>query len=187
VRFARNYPKTLAYLKQFEPLLVRRAAYKRYQGQQPFYSMYNIGTYTIAPYKVVWRRMDRQIRAVVVEQIEVDGLGRKPIIPQETCVLVACDSSAEAHYLCALMNSEYVNRVVSSHSVAGGKGFGTPSVLDYLPLRKFIPGDERHEALSGLSIAAHAATAVNECLNRITAEIDRIVDDLASPAFPHTA
>ena len=33
-----DYPRSLAYLEQFEPLLTARAAYRRYQGRQPFYS-----------------------------------------------------------------------------------------------------------------------------------------------------
>ncbi len=102
----REYPRTYAYLKQFEPVLVGRAAYRRYQGRKPFYSMYNVGTYTLSPIKVVWRRMDRWIRAAVVESIDDPLLGRRPVVPQETCVLIACGSADEAHYLCAMLNSD---------------------------------------------------------------------------------
>ena len=40
--------------------------------------------------------------------------------------------------------------------MAGGKGFGTPSILDYLPLRKFDPADPRHGELAALSRRLHA-------------------------------
>ena len=40
--------------------------YRQYQSGAAFYSMYNIGHYTVAPIKVVWRRMDRRINAAVV-------------------------------------------------------------------------------------------------------------------------
>ena len=66
-RFRRDYPRSFAYLKQFEAILTARAAYRRYQDRQPFYSMYNVGPYTLAAAKVIWRRMDRKIRAAVVE------------------------------------------------------------------------------------------------------------------------
>ena len=62
-----RFPRTLAYLERFRDLLVSRAAYRRYQQGGPFYSMYNVGPYTIAPVKVVWRRMDRRINAAVME------------------------------------------------------------------------------------------------------------------------
>ena len=64
---AERYPRTLAYLERFRELLHRRAAYRRYQQSGPFYAMYNVGPYTVAPIKVVWRRMDRRINAAVVE------------------------------------------------------------------------------------------------------------------------
>src|SRR5208337_1520979 len=131
-------------------------AYRRYQHRQPFYSMYNIGPYTLAAAKVIWRRMDRKIRAAVVEPVDDPLLGLRPIIPQETCVLIACSSGDEAHYLCALLNSSPVHDLVVSHSVAGGKGFGTPSILDYLPLRKFDPSNPRHVDLAALSRRLHA-------------------------------
>ena len=110
----RNYPRTRAYLKRFERVLTRRAAYRRYQGARPFYSMYNVGTYTVSPVKVVWRRMDRRISAAVVEAIDDPLLGPRPVIPQETCVLIDVESAVEAHYVCAVMNSSLVNSVESS-------------------------------------------------------------------------
>ena len=151
-----QYPRTLAYLKRFRELLEGRAAYRRYQQAGPFYSMYNVGPYTVAPVKVVWRRMDRQINAAVVEEIADPLLGRRPAVPQETCVLVACDSTDEAHYVCAMLNSAVVNELVSSHSVCGGKGFGTPGMLDFVPLRQFQADDPRHTELAALSRQAHA-------------------------------
>ena len=134
-----RYPQTLAYLKRFHDVLLRRAAYRRYQGKGPFYAMYNVGPYTPAPVKVVWRRMDRRINAAVVEPVDDPLLGTRPVVPQETCVLVAADCREEAHYLCAILNSAIVNFLVTSHSVRGGKGFGTPGMLDVLNLRRFDP------------------------------------------------
>ena len=96
-----RYPATHAYLRRFQEMLVGRAAYRRYQAAGPFYSMYDVGPYTLAPIKVVWRRMDRRLNAAVVEERDDPRIGRKPVIPQETCVLVATPSADEAHYLCA--------------------------------------------------------------------------------------
>jgi hypothetical protein len=155
--FRQSYPRAYAYLKRFEGVLTRRAAYRRYQERQAFYSMYNVGAYTLWPVKVVWRRMDRQVRAAVLEAIDDPLLGRRPVVPQETCVLVACHSTDEAHYLCGLLNSSLVHFLVAAYSVAGGKGFGAPGMLDFLPIGRFNPGDERHLALAALSRQAHRA------------------------------
>ena len=185
-RMRRDYPRTLAYLRRFEPMLIERAAYRRYQGRQPFYSMYNVGPYTLAGAKVIWRRMDRKIRAVVVETIDHALLGPRPLVPQETCVLIACACGEEAHYLCASLNSTLVHDLVSAHSVAGGKGFGTPSILDYVPLKKFNPADARHLELAVLSRRLHDLVARNgvasngaardEPANGETGAIDRLAE-----------
>lgn len=174
----RAYPQTYAYLRRFEPVLSRRAAYRRYQGNKPFYSMYNVGTYTVAPVKVVWRRMDRRIRAAVIEEALQPLLGRRPLIPQETCVLVALRSADEAHYACALLNSSIVNFLVTSHSVSGGKGFGTPSILDVIRLRRFNPDDPRHAGLAASSRSAHAAAARGGDTTPMQRRIDQLAADL---------
>ena len=43
--------------------------------------MYNVGPYTLAAHKVVWRRMDRQIRAAVVGEIDHPVAGTPGIGP----------------------------------------------------------------------------------------------------------
>jgi hypothetical protein len=168
-----RYPRTLAYLERFRELLASRAAYRRYQGRGPFYSMYNVGPYTIAPIKVVWRRMDRRINAAVIEEVDDPWLGRRPVIPQETCVLVACSSTDEAHYVCAVLNSEIVGQRISACSVRGGKGFGTPGMLEFVPLCRFRPDDARHVELAALSRLAHT-----DPVERPQPQIDRLAAEL---------
>jgi hypothetical protein len=207
-----KYPRTLAYLERFRDLLISRAAYRRYQQAGPFYAMYNVGPYTVAPIKVIWRRMDRQINATVNDrsagvpparidrQINADvndrsaGVPpataevsvlpaateagetpafRRPMIPQETCVLVACDTADEAHYLCALLNSAPINEIVAAHSVRGGKGFGTPGMFDFLPIRRYCAADPRHQELASLSRQSHALPSAS-----LQDRIDEVAQEL---------
>ena len=184
-RFRRDYPRTFAYLQRFEPLLTGRAAYRRYQDRQPFYSMYNVGPYTLAAAKVIWRRMDRRIRAAVVEPLDDPLLGRRPVVPQETCVLIACASGDEAHYLCALLNSSLVHDLVAAHSVAGGKGFGTPGILDYVPLPQFAPADPRHDELAALSRRLHALASRPALAGPEVSEIDRLAATVLKKVGAH--
>lgn len=172
-------PQAYAYLLPFRELLAARAAYRRYQGRGPFYAMYNVGPYTLAPVKVVWRRMDRTLRAAVVGQREVPGAGLKPVVPQETCVLLPAADPDEAHYLCALVNSSLSAFLARASSVDGGKGFGTPGVLEYLNLRRYEPGDPRHRELSELSRQAHRAVALGDDPRRFEEPIDGLAADLS--------
>ena len=148
-----QYPRTYAYLERFRALLEDRAAYRRYQAGAAFYSMYNVAAYTLAPIKVVWRRMDRWIRAVVVQAQSIAGQGPRPVIPQETCVLVATESSDEAHYFCALANSGVVSFSCGRRAWRGARplarrafSISSPSAATTRPMpgtENWLPGAER--------------------------------------------
>ena len=173
-----RYPRTYDYLARFRGLLERRAAYRRYQGRAAFYSMYNVGRYTVAPVKVVWRRMDRRVNAAVVEPVDDRLLGPRPVIPQETCALIAAGSLDEAHYACAVLNSAIVDFVVRSHSVRGGKGFGTPSMLDFVRLRQFEPDNPTHQSLAAAGRRAHEAIGRGGQVDPIQRQIDLLAGSL---------
>ncbi|HGX92571.1 MAG TPA: SAM-dependent DNA methyltransferase [Candidatus Tenderia sp.] len=181
-----RYPKTWAYLKRFERPLRERSGFKRYftrkdkRGRSietgPFYSMFNVGDYTFAPWKVVWGRIGNRIESAVVSNV-----AGKPIIPQETISLVACDNQEEAHYIATTINSTPFQFAAYSYSQAGGKSFGSPHVLENIRIPRFNPNDTIHSALSQLSRRAHALAsrayngdeAAQAELKRVEAEIDR--------------
>ena len=166
-----KYPRTYNYLKHFEDVLLRRAdamvksALKR---GEPFYFYGAVGTYTFAPWKVVWTRLAR-IEAAVV------GLHKgRPIVPQETVTLVECSSAKEAHYICALANSSPFQFAAISYSQEGGKSMGSMHILEYIRIPRFDPNDPVHRCLSRLSKRAHkVAKDGNEArLREIEAKID---------------
>jgi hypothetical protein len=172
-RMRERYPNALAYFARFREVLVGRAAYRRYQARAAFYSMYDVGPYTLAPFKVVWRRMDRRINAAVVGPVSDPRLGVRPVVPQETCVLIAVGSADEAHYLCAVLNSATVNFLVSSHNVRGGKSFASPGMLQYLRILRYDPQDARHQKLAAASREAHRRTRAGEPYDELQAAIDQ--------------
>jgi hypothetical protein len=116
----------------------------------PFYTLYDIGPYTFAPWKVLWLRPAKRLEAAVVGQIK-----GKPIIPQETITLVALDSESEAHYLCALINNSIANLTAVRSGHAGTKSFGSPEVLARLSIPRFNPRNPLHLRLAKLSQRCH--------------------------------
>ncbi|MBQ2620377.1 MAG: N-6 DNA methylase [Thermoguttaceae bacterium] len=168
-----KYPLALNYLLQFEDLLANRAAQKRFQSRGEFYSMYNVGQYTFSDWKCVWRRMDSRIRAAAVGPRSVAGLPRRPVFPQETCVFIPAQSEPEACYLSAIMNSSAVNALACSTSCAGGKSFGSPNLLNRIPLAQFDANNPVHAQLADLGRLL-CQTPDDE---RIQKEIDRLTPD----------
>lgn len=135
----------------------------------PFYSMFDVGDYTFAPWKVVWTRI-AQIEAAVVGT--ADG---KAVVPQETVTLVECASPNEAHYVAALVNSSPFQFAAVSYSQEGGKSMGSMHVLEHIRIPRYDPSNPVHRRLAELSEAAHAAAQQKDTaeLQRIEAEIDQ--------------
>lgn len=148
-------PRCQAYLERHQAALRQRAAFRRYQAQGPYWSMYNVGLYTISPCKVVWRRMEKMIRAVALGPCRDELLGEKPFVPQETCVFVPCREMDEANYLAALLNSDIVGKLATAQSVVGGKGFGTPGMFAQLNIHRFDRANPRHQRLAFLGAEVH--------------------------------
>jgi len=166
-----RYPKTWAYLKQFETILQARKSRgisDMVAKGAPFYTMFAVGEYTFAPWKVVWGRMGNRLDAAVISNA----------IPQETISFVACNSEDEAHYIAALINSAAFQCAAYSYSQAGGKSFGSPHILENICIRQFNSLDKNHQELSELSRRAHAICASNsptaeDVLREVEAAIDR--------------
>jgi len=179
----RIYPKAYAYLARFEAVLRQRAALTRFFGRRgsdgritvtaPFYSLFDIGEYTFAHWKVVWPNIASSLNAAVMGH-----LGGKVLIPQHTVTLVVGNSAAECHFICSVVNSAMASYAAQTYSQTGGKSFGTPHILQNIRVPRFDPKDEVHVKLAQMSEQAHEATAKGD-IERV-AKIEEQVDLLAA-------
>lgn len=169
-------PRTFSYLVNFKEILLSRAAYKKYHKEEghPFYSQYNIANYTFANYKVVWKRMASKLVAAVITQYKT-SFGHKSIIPTDTTSLFACDAKEEAHYLCALLNSNPIGKFIKAYSSAG-RGFGAPSVMQHIGIPRFNAKNHIHAELSKCSIELHDLKALNseEGIDKLEDKVDEL-------------
>lgn len=158
----KQYPHTYGYLLEFRQLLLERPLYKKYheEANAPFYSQFNISKETFALYKVIWKAMSNDIIASVISQVRTT-LGYKAAIPLHTTSFFSSNNESEAHYLCAIINSNPVREFIKSFSSAG-RGFGTPSVMEHVGIPKFDPGNKIHKKLSEISIKCHKLKLLNK-------------------------
>ena len=177
-----KWPNTYGYLLNFKDELLSRGSrpIRELAERTVFYSMYGIGSYTFAPYKVVWKRMASDMVATVLTFLDTP-FGKKPAIPTDTTSLIACNTSEEAHFLCALLNSAPARTYISSFSSAG-RGFGAPSIITHMSLPGFDSTNTAHRRLAALSAKAHQLAAQGEGgeaeLRRVETEIDRLAAQL---------
>jgi len=173
----RQAPRACEYLARFERVLrARRSGIVRNMMERTaWYAMFGVGPYSLAPWKVVWRRMTREFTAAVVGTMELGGLPERPILPQETITFIPCEREREAHYLCALLNSPQVLARARSCSVAGGKSFGTAGMLADLGIPKFDAKNAIHRRLASLARSASRAVAAGKDAGRFEGKMVEMI------------
>ncbi len=98
--------------------------------------------------------------------------GRKEVISTDTTSFMVAASRAEAHYLCAVLDSDVVNDYIRSFS-EGGRGFGAPSVMQNLGVPRFDPRNASHGELSELSDEAHRRVEQGKPVDDIDQKVNR--------------
>jgi Eco57I restriction-modification methylase len=177
----KSCPKTFAYFKTFEGsreklergTLRGRALYKQYFRQtDPFYSMYNVGAYSLSQWKVMWPEVGNTVRAGVCGPRKVDS--EKPALPDHTIIAVACESGEEAHYICALLDSSPAQCAASGYIVL----HPSPHIMEHIAIPRFNPKDTTHRRLRELSEASHLAAAKDDIKG--LASLEKEVDQIAA-------
>jgi hypothetical protein len=176
----KSYPLLYAYLKAFEGDVIKpakgtlrgRALFKLYfKPEDPFYSMYNIGSHTFAPWKVVYKRLSNAMQAAVVDA---------NCVPHEKVILIPTRERIEAHYIAAILNCTGANVLLRSAAVRVQTIEYAPSDVERIQIPQFDPNDALHQKLANLSMLCHQAkvNGDSEELYRLEREIDTCTETL---------
>jgi hypothetical protein len=90
-------PGTWAYLSRHAPALAARKS-SIYRGQ-PAFAIFGVGAYSFAPYKVAISGLYKRLTFSVVEPV-----GGKPVMLDDTCYFLPCDSLAQAREIAAALS-----------------------------------------------------------------------------------
>jgi len=101
-------PKTWAYLQNHGELLDRRAS--SIYRNRPRFSVFGIGSYTFAPWKVAISGFYKKLQFAVVGP----HCG-KPVVLDDTSYFVPCRSEQEARYVAGLLNSPTAREFFSAY------------------------------------------------------------------------
>lgn len=136
-------PKTWAYLTAHANTLDKRGSiiYKK----RPRFSVFGVGDYTFAPWKVAVSGLYKNCRFEVIGQ--KDG---KPIVLDDTCYFIPCSSEEEASFLCELLNSDVCQRFLRSLVFFDAKRPVTIDVLNRINLKKVAEHVNRKSEACGV-------------------------------------
>src|SRR5262249_6133503 len=139
-------PLTYGYLLRFREVLLSRGSrvVRELAERTAFYAQYGVGEYTCAPHFVVWNRMGNRLRAAP---------SGAPILPTDSCCLIACASAEEARFLSGVLNSRAVAEALVCASDPG-RGFASPGAIELLALPRFDPSMSLHRAVAAGDAAA---------------------------------
>jgi SAM-dependent methyltransferase len=154
-----RFPGALSFLELFERELRARAAFRRYFTRRksgrtvataPYWSMFDVGEYTLGRHKVVWKDQASDFAAAVMPADD-------PLpLPNHKVILVACETADEAHFLCGALNSVPARLFVAAYAVETQLSTHT---VKYIHVPKYDPRKPDHAALATASMNAHAAAA----------------------------
>jgi hypothetical protein len=174
-KMKRNWPKTYSYFKEFEKQLKDRPDRKYYPEGSPFYTMRNVADYTRSTWKVVFKDLSELLQCAVIGP-GVIGTEAKPIIPDLTLRLIPFESSEEAYFVAALLNSSPAVVLLHSSSVGVQTQRYHPGDIQKIALPKFDPSNESHGLLAKAAAKCHVEAKKGdlETLNALEQEIDNI-------------
>jgi len=169
-----KYPKTYEYFYTFRNQLKNRSIHKLWGKGNPFYSLYDIGSYTFYPYKVVWKEISARQQTGGFHTCVIEG----PLVPDHTVVLIPLKNKQEAYYLSAILNSSILELYCSYAVVSSTENVNIP---------KYDPNNILHKKLCEVSYEAHKVAKeiyvekrddLKENLQQIEDEIDKLVSKL---------
>ena len=180
-----------------EPYKSKLKPYRKKQVEKaekeapPFYWLFN-ALPCLAKYKVVWKRIAGGITgkatsfaSAVVEPVEDEYLEEaKPVILNDSMILVPLNEESEAYYVAGILNSAPVLFTIASYTYELRM---ETHITRYVKIPKFNPKEKLHTKISELSKKAHELASkyyeqddlqAYEELKKVEDEIDKQVADL---------
>jgi type II restriction/modification system DNA methylase subunit YeeA len=132
-----------------------------------FYIVDNIGSYTFAPYKVVWKRIAGAItgKAISFACAVITPINGKPVIVDDSTILVNTDDINEAYYLAGILNSLPSRAIIASYSYELRQ---ETHIVDFIKIPKFDPLNKTHIKIAELSRRAHELSNLKHSGSSVT-------------------
>jgi hypothetical protein len=129
VRISKTAARTWEYLVAHTELLKKRAS-SIYRNRPPF-SIFGVGDYAFAPWKVAISGFYKKLLFVVVGQSN-----GKPIVLDDTCYFLPCQTKEQADFLATLLNSSPAQQFYRAFVFWDAKRPITADLLRKLDIRR---------------------------------------------------
>ncbi|HEU0003412.1 MAG TPA: hypothetical protein VFQ36_21070 [Ktedonobacteraceae bacterium] len=163
-------PRLWSYLTAHMDIFSQRKS-SIYQGQPPF-TIFGIGEYSFAPYKVGISGLHKTPRFRAIGPI--DGL---PVMLDDTCYFIACNSAEQAAFLTALLNDPLCLELIQSIAFLDAKRPITKKLLQRIDLRVLYHKVDRHAHLLRFKSELERLGFERDLQEREADSIERFLDE----------
>lgn len=170
-----EWPQAYQYLKRFEERLRRRSGFRQYfdSEKDPFWSIYNVGPYTMAPYKVVWREQARLLTSAVVSSVRLfDGGPDRVVVPDHKVFFIPTEHEDEALFLAGVLASSIVRMLVKGYTLETSI---STHLMKFVRIPPFRREESSHRALATVAAQLHRGSETGAALQD---EIDHLAAEL---------
>lgn len=147
-----NAPKTWAYLLRHTAVLDERKS--SIYLNRPRFSVFGVGPYSFAPWKIAISGLYKKLQFVIVPPS--DG---RPVMVDDTCYSIPCQSKDEAELLLELLSSDIASEFLSSLIFFDSKRPITIDVLSRLSINELARELGRLDELQEFTQALSASTS----------------------------
>jgi hypothetical protein len=159
----RKAPNSYAFLRHFEDVLRKRSGYKQLHGERAeFYVLGNVGNYTLAEYKVVFKDLTEVFQCAVVGPSSRGVPDGKPAVPDHTLLFLTCESEEESLFVAGMLNSVPGRTALYSASVGVQTQRYFPTDVSRLRLPRFDPKKATHARVASISKECHKAADADD-------------------------
>ncbi len=138
-------PGLWSYLTAHAGIFARRKS-SIYRGKPPF-SMFGIGDYSFALYKVAISGLHKIPRFRAIQPV-----GGRPVMLDDTCYFIACSSPEQAAFLTCLLNHPLCLDLIYSRLFSDAKRPITKKLLQRIDLKAIFDRIELQSLLSGAEV-----------------------------------
>jgi hypothetical protein len=179
-----RYPLLLDFLGRFESKLRARSGYRQLHRSRPeFYVVGNVGNYTLATHKVVFKDLTEFFQCAVAGPSPTESSNSKTVIPDHTLLFITCDSASEAYFIAGLLNSVPARTALYCASVGVQTQRYFPTDVSRVKIPTFRPSDTDHREVIRLSKACHELAASGssaDSLNGVEHDLTRAAANIWS-------
>jgi hypothetical protein len=150
-----KYPDTHRYLMHFEKALRKRPGYVKYfdPRKDPFWTIYNVGEYSVAPFRVVFKELTDFFQSAVLP------IGGKSVIADTKLRFIECHSQQEAYFVAGLLNSAPAILYLYATATWVQTADYQASDISRLNLPRFDKSNSAHTAVVKISETCHKISA----------------------------